>query len=547
MYHKDLLTALLYLYSDCIHPMKKKVDFLVMGSGLAGLSFALKVAEHGKVCIVTKSQIEETNTQYAQGGIAAVTNEPDSYEKHISDTLIAGDGLCNEDVVRQLVKDAPAQIEELIRWGASFDKKSNGDFDLAREGGHSESRILHHKDNTGSEIQKKLSDRVRGHKNIEILEEHFAVDLITQHHLGMLVKRYSMDIRCFGAYVLDLNRDEVITILAKTTMIATGGIGNLYHTTTNPPVATGDGIAMVYRAKGIIENMEFVQFHPTSLYNPGEYPSFLISEALRGFGAILKTNDGNEFMQKYDERKSLAPRDIVARAIDNEMKVRGDDFVYLDATQLEAENLKFHFPNIYEKCLSIGVDISRDPIPVVPAAHYICGGIIVDVCGRTWINHLYAAGEVSSTGLHGANRLASNSLIEAIVYADRAAVAAIEEIGKVKIQENIPDWDYEGTSHPEEMVLITQNFKEMQQIMSNYVGIVRSDLRLNRALVRLEIIFRETEALYKKSTLSKSLCELRNMINAGYLIIKMAQDRKESRGLHYNTDYPDKANLDLLT
>ncbi|HEC44983.1 MAG TPA: L-aspartate oxidase [Bacteroides sp.] len=527
--------------------MKKKVDFLVMGSGLAGLSFALKVAEHGKVCIVTKSQIEETNTQYAQGGIAAVTNEPDSYEKHISDTLIAGDGLCNEDVVRQLVKDAPAQIEELIRWGASFDKKSNGDFDLAREGGHSESRILHHKDNTGSEIQKKLSDRVRGHKNIEILEEHFAVDLITQHHLGMLVKRYSMDIRCFGAYVLDLNRDVVITILAKTTMIATGGIGNLYHTTTNPPVATGDGIAMVYRAKGIIENMEFVQFHPTSLYNPGEYPSFLISEALRGFGAILKTNDGNEFMQKYDERKSLAPRDIVARAIDNEMKVRGDDFVYLDATQLEEENLKFHFPNIYEKCLSIGVDISRDPIPVVPAAHYICGGIIVDVCGRTWINHLYAAGEVSSTGLHGANRLASNSLIEAIVYADRAAVAAIEEIGKVKIQENIPDWDYEGTSHPEEMVLITQNFKEMQQIMSNYVGIVRSDLRLNRALVRLEIIFGETEALYKKSTLSKYLCELRNMINAGYLIIKMAQDRKESRGLHYNTDYPDKANLDLLT
>ncbi len=547
MYHKDLLTSLLYLQSDCIHPMKKKVDFLVIGSGLAGLSFALKVAEHGKVCIVTKSHIEETNTHYAQGGIAAVTNKPDSYEKHITDTLVAGDGLCNEEVVRQLVKDAPAQIDELIRWGASFDKKSNGEFDLAREGGHSENRILHHKDNTGAEIQKKLSDRVRGHKNIEILEEHFAVDLITQHHLGMLVKRYSNDIRCFGAYVLDLKRDEVITILAKTTLIATGGVGNLYHTTTNPSVATGDGIAMVYRTKGVIENMEFVQFHPTSLYNPGEYPSFLISEALRGFGAILRTQDGKEFMQKYDKRQSLAPRDIVARAIDNEMKVRGDDFVYLDAAHLEAESLKSHFPNITEKCLSIGVDISRDPIPVVPAAHYICGGIKVDDSGRTWINQLYAAGEVASTGLHGANRLASNSLIEAIVYADRAARAAIEEIGKVSVQDNIPDWDYEGTSHPEEMVLITQNFKEMQQIMSNYVGIVRSDLRLNRALDRLEIIFRETEALYKKSTLSKSLCELRNMINAGYLIIKMAQDRKESRGLHFNTDYPEKSNPGLLT
>ena len=525
--------------------MKKKVDFLVIGSGLAGLSFALKVAEHGKVCLVTKTYLEETNTQYAQGGIAAVTNEPDSYEKHISDTLIAGDGLCNEDVVRQVVKDAPLQIEELIRWGASFDKKSNGEFDLAREGGHSENRILHHKDNTGAEIQKKLSDRARRHTNIEILEEHFAVDLITQHHLGMLVKRYNRDIRCFGAYVLNLKTDRVITILAKTTLIASGGVGNLYHTTTNPPIATGDGMAMVYRAKGIIENMEFVQFHPTSLFNPGERPSFLISEALRGFGAILKTRDGREFMQKYDKRKSLAPRDIVARAIDNEMKVRGDEFVYLDASHLDVKELKSHFPNISEKCLSIGIDISRDPIPVVPAAHYMCGGIKVSDSGETWINNLYAAGEASSTGLHGANRLASNSLIEAIVYSDRAARASIEKAGQIRIQENIPDWNVEGTTHPEEMVLITQNFKEMQQIMSNYVGIVRSDLRLNRALHRLEIIYRETEALYKKSTLSKTLCELRNMINTGYLIIKMAQDRKESRGLHYNTDYPDKANLNI--
>ena len=526
--------------------MKKTVDFLVLGSGLAGLSFALKVAEHGKVCLITKTELEETNTHYAQGGIAAVTYEPDSYDKHISDTIVAGDGLCNEEVVRQLVKDAPAQIEELINWGASFDRKSNGDFDLAREGGHSEHRILHHKDSTGAEIQKKLSRQAREHKNIEILENHFAVDLITQHHLGIMVKRYNDTIRCFGAYVLDFDSDEVMTILAKTTLVATGGVGNLYQTTTNPPIATGDGIAMVYRAKGIVENMEFVQFHPTSLFNPGERPSFLISEALRGFGAILKTRDGQEFMEKYDKRASLAPRDIVARAIDNEMKVRGDDFVYLDATHLDDKGLKSHFPNISDKCLSLGIDISKDPIPVVPAAHYICGGIKVDHDGRTWINHLYAAGEVSSTGLHGANRLASNSLIEAIVYADRSARAAIRETGSVKFQENIPDWDYEGTSHPEEMVLITQNFKEMQQIMSNYVGIVRSDLRLNRALNRLEIIYRETEALYKKSTLSKTLCELRNMINVSYLIIKMAQDRKESRGLHYNTDYPEKSNLDIL-
>ncbi|MCK4853288.1 MAG: FAD-binding protein, partial [Bacteroidales bacterium] len=319
-----------------------------------------------------------------------------------------------------------------------------------------------------------------------------------------------------------------------------------YHTTTNPPVATGDGIAMVYRAKGIIENMEFVQFHPTSLYNPGERPSFLISEALRGFGAVLKTQDGMEFMDKYDKRESLAPRDIVARAIDNEMKSRGDDYVFLDASHLDPEELVSHFPNIHEKCLSIGIDITKDKIPVVPAAHYMCGGIKVDEHGATWIRQLYAAGETSSTGLHGANRLASNSLIEAIVYADRSARSAINEASKIRIQDNVPDWDYAGTSHPEEMILITQNFKEMQQIMSNYVGIVRSDLRLNRALNRLEIIYRETETLYRKSTLSKSLCELRNLITASYLTIKMAQDRKESRGLHYNLDYPQKKDLNNI-
>jgi L-aspartate oxidase len=518
--------------------MKKKVDFLVIGTGLAGLSFALKVADYGKVCIVTKTNLEETNTRYAQGGIAAVTYKPDTFEKHIKDTLAAGDGLCNEEIVRMVVTEAPRQIEELVGWGARFDRKPDGHYDLAREGGHSESRVLHHSDQTGKEIQRALSARVRKHKNIEILEEHFAVELITQHHLGQLIKRYYDNIRCFGAYVLDLKKNDVITILSKVTLIATGGVGNLYNTTTNPFIATGDGIAMVYRAKGIIENMEFVQFHPSSLYNPNERPSFLITEAIRGYGAIFRTIDGKEFMHKYDRQGSLAPRDIVARAIDNEMKVRGDDFVYLDATHLDPAGLRSHFPNIYKKCRSIGIDITKDMIPVVPAAHFICGGIKVDKNGRTHINKLFAAGEATSTGLHGANRLASNSLLEAVVYADRSAREAIDELKKTNFQDEIPDWNYEGTSHPEEMVLITQNYKEMQQIMSNYVGIVRSELRLTRALQRLEIIYRETEELYKKSTLSKKLCELRNMINVSYLIIKMAQDRKESRGLHYMTDYP---------
>jgi L-aspartate oxidase len=523
--------------------MKKKVDFLVIGTGLAGLSFALKVADHGKVCLVTKTNLEETNTRYAQGGIASVTCKPDTFEKHIHDTIAAGDGLCNEEVVRMVISEAPRQIEELVRWGTRFDRDSDGKYDLAKEGGHSEYRILHHKDQTGQEIQRALCARVRKHKNIEILEEHFAVDLITQHHLGHLVKRYYDNIRCFGAYVLDLKTNDVITILSKITLIATGGVGNLYHTTTNPAIATGDGIAMVYRAKGIIENMEFVQFHPTALYNPNERPNFLITEAMRGFGAILRTNDGKEFMHKYDKQGSLAPRDIVARAIDNEMKVRGDDYVFLDATHCDPEGLRSHFPNINAKCRSLGIDFTRDLIPVVPVAHFICGGIKVDMDGRTHINNLFAAGEAASTGLHGANRLASNSLLEAVVFADRAAKAAIPDIDKISHQEGIPDWNYEGTSHPEEMVLITQSYKEMQQIMSNYVGIVRSDLRLTRAFQRLEIIYRETEDLYKKSTLSKKLCELRNLINVGYLIIKMAQDRKESRGLHYMADYPKRREI----
>jgi L-aspartate oxidase len=520
--------------------MEKKVDFLVIGTGLGGLSYALKVAEFGKVCIITKTNLEETNTSYAQGGIAAVTYEPDNYEKHVQDTLIAGDGLNNEEVVRMVVREAPEQIKTLINWGTQFDRESTGKYDLAREGGHSEHRILHHKDQTGAEIQRALSERARNHKNIEILEHHFAVELITQHHLGRLVKRYNTDIECFGAYVLDLKTGKTIKILSRITLLATGGAGNLYQTTTNPNIATGDGVAMVYRAKGIISDMEFVQFHPTSLYNPAEKPSFLITEAMRGFGAILKNQNGNDLMQKYDPRGSLAPRDIVARAIDNEMKITGHDFMYLDARHLDHKGLLEHFPFIYEKCKKIGIDIFKEMIPVVPAAHFMCGGILADTNGKSWINRLYAVGETACTGLHGANRLASNSLLEAIVYAERAAKHSLSILQNTSIQEGIPEWNEEGTAHPEEMILITQNYKEVQQIMTNYVGIVRSELRLERAARRLEIIFQETEELYKKSILSKELCELRNLIHVGYLVIKSAQARKESCGLHFMLDHPGK-------
>ena len=518
--------------------MKREVDYLVIGSGLAGLSFALKVADHGRVCLVTKGKLDESNTKYAQGGIASVTYQPDNFEKHVNDTLISGAGLCDEKIVRTVVTEAPEQIRQLIEWGANFDRKPDGTFDLAREGGHSEHRILHHKDITGFEIERALCAKVREHPNIEILENYFAVDIITQHHLGKLIKRYHNDIECYGAYIINFETRKVKTVLARITVMATGGTGNIYNTTSNPVIATGDGIAMVYRAKGIIDNMEFIQFHPTTLFNPSERPSFLISEAMRGDGAILKTLDGEEFMNKYDPRGSLATRDIVARAIDNEMKIRGEDHVYLDARHLDPKALIEHFPNIYEKCKSLGIDFTRDMIPVVPGAHFQCGGIRVDKNSMSNIKRLYALGECSCTGLHGANRLASNSLIEAAVFADRAAKHALVNIDNYLLQRNIPEWNDEGTTHPEEMVLITQNYKEMQQIMTNYVGIVRSNLRLKRAMDRMEIIFEETEELYKKSILSQKLCELRNLINVGYLVIKSAEARMESRGLHYTIDYP---------
>jgi L-aspartate oxidase len=495
------------------------------------------VAKHGKVCIVTKQKKDDTATSYAQGGIAAVMYNPDTYEKHIHDTIVAGDGLCDERIVRLIITESTDRIKELIRWGAKFDKTTTGKYDLAKEGGHSEYRVLHHKDKTGREIENTLLHQVLHHRNIELLEDHFAIDIITQHHLGIEVNRKTPVINCYGAYVLDPRTRLVNTILAKVTMIATGGTGQVYATTTNPPISTGDGIAMVYRAKGTVENMEFIQFHPTALYNPAENPSFLITEALRGFGAVLKTVDGREFMHKYDSRLSLAPRDIVARAIDSEMKLGGDDYVYLDCRHLDKNELIRHFPTIYAKCLSVGIDITRDLIPVVPTAHYICGGIKVDENGRNTIRNLYASGECASTGLHGANRLASNSLLESLVLSHRASVDAIQVAKQTDYMVDIPDWNAEGMVLNEEMVLITQSVKELQAIMTSYVGIVRSDLRLKRALDRLEILYRETEELYDRSILTQKICELRNMINIGYLIIKQAAARKESRGLHFSLDY----------
>jgi len=519
--------------------MVKKYDFLIIGSGIAGMSFALKVAGKGTVALICKSGLEEANTYFAQGGVASVTNLlVDNFEKHIKDTMIAGDYLSDPAAVRKVVRDAPEQIRELVNWGVDFDKDDKGNFDLHREGGHSEFRILHHKDNTGAEIQDSLIKDVIENPNITVFENHFAIEILTQHHLGVEVTRQTKDIQCYGAYIMDMATGKIDTFLSKVTLMGTGGIGAVYQTTTNPLVATGDGIAMVYRAKGTVKDMEFVQFHPTALFHPGDRPSFLITEAMRGYGAVLRTIDGKEFMQKYDKRLSLAPRDIVARAIDNEMKNRGEDHVCLDVTHKDSEETKKHFPNIYKKCLSLGIDITKDYIPVAPAAHYLCGGIKVDLNSCSSINRLYAVGECSCTGLHGGNRLASNSLIEAAVYANAAAQHSLKIIDSLSFQDNIPEWNDEGTRSPEEMVLITQSTKEVQQIMSTYVGIVRSNIRLKRAWDRLDIIYEETESLFKRSVASRDICELRNIINVGYLIMRQAMERKESRGLHYNLDYP---------
>ncbi len=522
--------------------MQKKIDFLVIGTGVAGLSFALKAAEIGKVLVLSKSNINNTNTNWAQGGIAGVTSTIDNFEKHIQDTLIAGDGLCNENIVKIVVTEGPQRIQELINWGVNFDKNPDGSLMLGKEGGHSEYRILHSQDATGAEIQRALSEKVLKHPNIEVSENFFAIDLLTQHHLGRYVNKGYKDIECYGVYALNIQTHEIITILSKVTILATGGAGNVYYNTTNPSVATGDGVAMAYRAKAQVANMEFYQFHPTALYDPsGARPAFLITEALRGKGAILKSSyDKKEFMYQYHPKGSLAPRDIVARAIDNQMKISGNDFVYLDATHIPKEELIHEFPNIYKHCLSKGIDISKDYIPVVPAAHYMCGGILTDEFARTSIHRLYAIGECACTGLHGANRLASNSLLEAIVFSDRAFKNIQPHIQNLDFQNNIPDWNDDNTEKTDEWILISHNFKELQNIMTNYVGIVRSNLRLERAQRRINLIFNETQNFYQKTKISPELCELRNLITIGYLIIKSAQHRMESRGLHYSVDYPNK-------
>ncbi|HMG82351.1 MAG TPA: L-aspartate oxidase [Ferruginibacter sp.] len=526
-------------------------DFLIIGSGIAGLTYALKVAQDcpdKTITILTKAQSDETNTKYAQGGIAGVMDfDKDSFDKHIEDTLIAGDGLCDKKIVEIVVKEGVERIKEIINWGAKFDKEPDGDFKLGKEGGHSEFRILHHKDVTGKEMERALLEAIKRTPNINLISHCYVLDLITQHHLGFLVTKSTPDIECFGVYVLNLNSKKIEKIVAKVTLLATGGNGQVYRTTTNPAIATGDGVAMVYRAKGRIENMEFIQFHPTALYEPGvRGQSFLITEAVRGDGGILRNHSGVAFMEKYDARKDLAPRDIVARAIDNEMKISGTEFMYLDCRHFTKEKFTEHFPNIYEKCLSVGIDITKDMIPVAPAAHYSCGGIKTDEWGKTSISNLYAAGECACTGLHGANRLASNSLLEAMVFAHRAFIDSTKKIttkdytNAVWDWSAIPDWNAAGTNAPKEMILITQSLKEMKLLMSDYVGIVRNNERLHRANKRLDLLHEETEALYEKTEVSPQLCELRNMITVAYLIVKCAEFRHESRGLHYNTDFLNK-------
>ena len=535
----------------------QQTDFLVIGSGIAGLTYALKVANEfpdKKVLVMTKAAADETNTKYAQGGIAVVNDlENDSFQKHIDDTLIAGDGLCNKNVVEIVVKEGPERVQEIIDWGAKFDKEKDGDYKRGKEGGHSEFRIMHHKDVTGKEMERTLIDAVAKQKNIEFVKHCFVVDIITQHHLGYLVNKATPDVECYGVYVLNLETNKIEKIISKITLLATGGNGQVYRTTTNPSIATGDGVAMVYRAKGRIENMEFIQFHPTALYEPGiRGQAFLITEAVRGDGGILRNKNDEAFMENYDERKDLAPRDIVARAIDSEMKRTGTEHVWLDCRHFSKEKFTEHFPNIYEKCLSIGIDITKHMIPVAPAAHYSCGGIKTDEWGRSSIRNLYACGECASTGLHGANRLASNSLLEAMVFAHRCYMDSITKLSESPDSPlhlwrgaggEVPDWNAQGTTEPKEMILITQSLKELQLVMSDYVGIVRNNIRLQRAMRRLDLLWEETEQLYESTSVSLQLLELRNMITVGYLIVKGASFRKESRGLHFNTDYPNKSNL----
>lgn len=511
-------------------------DFLVIGSGIAGLSYALRVAEMGTVSIVTKKESAESNTNYAQGGIAAVIGSDDRFAFHIDDTMKAGGFLCHRDVVEMVVKEGPARIKDLMDVGVQFTANQMG-IDLGREGGHSHHRIVHAADLTGKEIERALLAKVTSHPNISIFENHISIDLITEHHLFKTETPSKNSTHCWGAYVLDVEKNTVKTFLATTTLLATGGTGHVYLHTTNPLIATGDGVAMAYRAGARIANMEFIQFHPTTLYNSGS-PSFLISEAVRGYGAILRNTKNEDFMSKYDSRGALAPRDIVARAIDAELKRSGDECVYLDIRHLNGDKTKQHFPNIYQRCLTHGIDITKDLIPVVPGAHYMCGGVVTDKNGATSISGLYAIGEVAMTGLHGANRLASNSLLEAVVYSHRSA-QTMKENGKGNtIPPNVPEWDESGTVNSEEWVLISHNRKEIQQLMWDYVGIVRSNHRLERAKRRINLILNEVKDFYKRTKVSEGLIELRNLSYVADMIIRSALERKESRGLHYTTDYP---------
>jgi L-aspartate oxidase len=515
--------------------MKVQSDFLVIGSGIAGLSFALQAAAHGTVAVVTKREITESATNYAQGGIATVSSKEDTFDAHVQDTLVAGAGICHEDVVRMVVEEGPKVIENLIEWGVQFTKNEGGGYDLTREGGHSQRRILHAEDITGREIQRALVEAARAHKNITIYEHHIAIDLVTE---SKVLKKHLEENRCFGAHVLDINAGRVKTFTARITLLASGGAGKVYLYTCNPDVATGDGVAMAYRAGATVANMEMMQFHPTTLYHSNA-KSFLISEAVRGEGAILRRSDGTAFMERYHPLKDLAPRDIVARAIDNEMKTYGDDCVYLDITHKDPDYVRGRFPNIYQTCLDFGLDMTKDMIPVVPAAHYLCGGVAVDLNAETDVKHLYAIGEVAFTGLHGANRLASNSLLEAAVYAGRAYEHAAAALPNTDLNQlEIPEWDSGTATNSDEMVVVSQNWDEVRRFMWNYVGIVRSDKRLERAMHRIELIQQEIEEYYWNFIVTSDLIELRNIATVAQLIISCAMLRKESRGLNYNIDHP---------
>ncbi|MFH2043728.1 MAG: L-aspartate oxidase [Pseudomonadota bacterium] len=529
--------------------MDIKTDYLIIGSGVAGLTFALKVADYKKVAIVTKKEIMDSNSALAQGGIASVFGTLDSFDLHIQDTLDSGDGLCNREVVEMVIKNGPERICELIDLGVQFNLNNKGaseniatELDLGREGGHSQKRIVHAKDMTGIEIERVLVEHVKNHKNIILFEDHIAIDLVTcstRMKRGLVTTTH--EDYCCGAYVLDTKKNKVKTFSSKKTVLATGGTGKVYLYTSNPDVATGDGIAMAYRAGATLANLEFVQFHPTCLYHP-DAKNFLISEAVRGEGGILLNSSGMPFMQKYSPLKDLACRDVVARAIDTELKKSGEDSVFLDISHKSSGFVKDRFPNLYEKCLMFGIDMTAEPIPVVPAAHYMCGGVVTDMFGRTDIHNLYAIGETACTGLHGANRLASNSLLEALVYAQAAAGESLKVINspEFKTFPDSPEWDEVGTTDSDELIMVTQNWDEIRRCMWNYVGIVRSDKRLARAKRRIEIIQNEISEYYWNFKISADLVELRNIATVAELIIKCAMHRKESRGLHYTLEYPDR-------